>query len=100
MIINIRIIRILADRLLEALERFLGFTLLHMHARQLDQTLRQGRHEFQRRLQVGFRAGDVRVEELVRSAEVESFRFEFVGGETLFEGFADSGEGVSVVAGC
>jgi len=64
-VVDIRIVRVVLDRGFETLERLLGVSLLHVHARELDVALRQARHKLDRLLEVGHRVRHAAGEEPV-----------------------------------
>ena len=84
-IVYIRVVRVVLDSLLEALESFLRVTLLHPYARDLDPRLRQTRLELERVEEVRLGAVDVCHEELECPAQIQGLRAPVVPRDALLE---------------
>ena len=98
-VIDVRVVRIVLDGLLEALERLLGLSLFHVHTGNLDPRLRQRRQELQRLQEILLRAVNVGHQELERAAEIECLCFASIPRDALFDRFIDERECVCVVRG-
>ena len=73
-VVYVRVVRVVLDSLLEALESFLRVTLFHPYARNLDPGLCQRGLEFQRLQEVFLRAVHIHHQELEGTTEVERLR--------------------------
>ena len=62
-VVDVRVVGVLLDRVFEALERLDGVPLLHVYARELDVTLRERGHELDGGLQIILGAAPVAREE-------------------------------------